>query len=371
MSGLAIIIVLTYKWQQLWTNRSKTFLFLVLMGVCFAAIVWNSFFIYIEHPSSLTWNEFRISVVERFRGNTDVNLLLDRALTILGLPVVGSAVLLVDMGLVYILYLLWWGKRILSRTRIFDTTESVLLGIFPLVSFLLVIIIKDEGGGRNFAMRGMIPAQIIIVFAALQILEEFYLHAQKIGWKRWIVIYVAVCFLVAQGFSTFAEIRSTSVKAVKLALWNECGWPTLFRQTVNFDEYCVGQDKYKYIYWLNQNTPSDALILETGTFEADSIKIRWLERNRLVVPQEFLELEFFYYDMDFVLPDDWNQLIQHSQISSDVVDLYNRLDFRYKDQQHVYLVVGLEKQTSANLGLPVFADDWVKIYYLGMGANNP
>ncbi len=340
--ALATAIVFLAEWRWLWQNRTRTLVWLAIMAVLFLSVTWLSIFIYAGHNGSISLNDLRINVLERFRGNTALYKHLDEALTLVGLPLVGGFMLFIDMGLAFLIYVIWWGKRILSGKRLFNTTEDILLGVFPPVCMILVFIFADQGTGGNLAMRGLIPAQIFMVFAAVQVLGELEGFFQRIGWRRWILAYVFLCFFVGQAFSTYTEVHSTSVKIVKLAIWHNCGWGALFRSAESYDDYCIGNSSLRYINWLNQYTPTDALVLEMGPFPADTTKFRWLERNRFLVPADAYQFFYFSFDNDFILPKDWNNLIASGPKSSNVLDWYRAINFRGKGRQPVYLVTRQE-----------------------------
>jgi hypothetical protein len=362
--SLAAAIVFLAEWRWLWQNRTKTLMWLAIMAVLFLSVTWLSIFVYAGHNGHIIRNVLQINIVERFRGNTALPEFIDEALTLLGLPLVGGFMLFIDMGLAFLIYVLWWGKRLLSDKPLFNTTEDVLLGIFPPLCILLVFLFTDQGTSDNLAMRGLIPAQILIVFAAVQVLGELAGFIQRIGWRRWVLVYVFLCFFVGQAFSTYTEIHSTSVKIVKLALWSDCGWGALFKSAASYDDYCIGNSPFRYINWLNQYTPTDALILEMGPFSADKTKFRRLERNRFLVPEAASQLLYFTYDRDFILPKDWNNLIASGPKSSNVLDWYRAINFRGKGRQPVYLVTRQEGQAPPQAGSPVYQDQYVKIYHL-------
>jgi hypothetical protein len=367
---LAIVLVIAFvtRWRVLWENRGEVFFALVIMALLFVMITWHTVWVFSGHRSNLIWNDLRISLIERIRGDAQPYFLADRWLTILGLPLVGSAVLLVDMGLAFVLYLLWWGRRMLGQEHLGDTVEYAVLGIFPLVSILLVFLIRDDGGGTNFAMRGMIPAQMIIVYTALRLLQEMAHFLQSFAWRRYALAYVVVCFITAQSFSMFAEIRSVSVDVVKLALWQECGWKTLLTR-VSFDDYCLIKDEFRYIPWLNGNTEKKALILEAGPLPEDTVRFRWLERSRLLLPVDFSTLALSGYDKDFIAETEWQELMAQSAEMPDVLGWYHALQFRDKDKRPVYLVVRQEMVLPDSAVLK-YQDDFVKIFALGSAIPN-
>jgi hypothetical protein len=362
--ALATAIVFLAEWRRLWQNRTRTLGWLAIMAVLFLSVTWFAIFVYAGHNGKIIPNELRINIFERFRGNTSLNGFMDKTLTMLGLPLVGGFMLFIDMGLAFLIYLFWWGKRIISGKPLFNSTEEVLLGVFPPLCIILVFLYADQGGGGDLAMRGLIPTQILVVFAAVQVLGDLAGFVQNIGWRRWILVYVFLCFFVGQAFSTYTEVHSTSVKIVKLALWSDCGWGSLFRSDASYDDYCIGNSPLRYINWLNQYSPTNALILEMGPFPEDRTKYRWLERNRFLVPTTASQLFYFSFDMDFILPKDWNNLIASGPKTTNVLDWYKAINFRGKGTQPVYLVTRQAGQAPPQAGSPVYQDQYVKIYHL-------
>jgi len=60
-------------------------------------------------------------------------------------------------------------------------------------------------------MRGIIPAQVLICFGGLLALDAHTDGLPRQAWKRWLFVYVFACFLVAQGVSAYAQVRSDSI----------------------------------------------------------------------------------------------------------------------------------------------------------------
>jgi hypothetical protein len=365
-SSLAVGIGFLVEWKMLWKSRSKVVVCLLVAGLIFLGVNWQSFLMYSQHGSSFGWAEWRIPLVERFRGDSQINALLDRFLTFLTLPLTGGFILFIDLGLAYILYVIWWGERLFSGRRVFETPVDYLVGLFPPLSFVLVFLIQDMGGGGNFSMRGFMPAQILIVFGAVYVVEHFLSVSQSLGWKRFIPVYCAFCLVAAQTVSAYAEVRSTSADVVKLALRDQCGWKTMFWSRADFQKTCQPHDSTFYIYWLNQNTPTNAIVLERDISGKDSMKWRWLERNRFLLPEEAKKIYIFLNDWGDLMPSQWDAYVKNMSGINDVLKAYQGVDFRTKNQQPVYLVDSIDSQKPTQSGELVFQDDFVKIYSLGV-----
>jgi hypothetical protein len=89
----------------------------------------------------------------------------------LGFPLVVSWIGLIEFGLPFLLYMVWFVRWIYSGKG-FSNYFDTIYALFPPVSLFIVIFFRDVGGGGNFTMRGIIPAQIHILFSALNLLES-------------------------------------------------------------------------------------------------------------------------------------------------------------------------------------------------------
>ncbi len=370
--GLAIGAAIIFLWHLpgLWRNRASLLPKLALAVVLFLLVAWNPLRVYASHNSSLAYNAFQISLVERFRGNTSLNAVIDKSLTILGLPLVAGAILIIDMGLMFILYVVWWVRRLVSHETVFSSAQNALLGLQPLLSIFFVFMVADRGGGSNLAMRGMISAQILITLGAILALDWIADSLKGVGGRRYAFVYLFICFAIAQSISPLAELRANSKKVIQQAMWTDCGVPAILLN--KFDSnYCLVDDQWRYIYWLNTQTPREALILEDGPYGDDYIKFRWLERLRLLVPTEINMLDLSYYDNDFILPKEWAQMVEQGNDSMDALEWYKALDFPLKGRHPVYLVTRQASQVPAGSGDPLYQDEYVKIYKLPTNLLSP
>jgi hypothetical protein len=370
--GLSIAagIVFFGNLRRLWRERTQVFIPIILAIVFFLLIAWSPLRLYALHNSSLIYNNVQIALVERFRGNTNINIIIDKLLTMFGLPLVASAMLIIDMGLMFILYIVWWLKRLFSREAGLRTTQDVVLGFQPLVSLIFIFMVTDRGGGSNVAMRSMIPAQILITLAAILVIDWLANLIQGNTAKRLVIIYVFICFLLAQSVSALAELRTNTKKVIQIAAWTECG--VLASVNGSFDlDYCLPNDAWRYVFWLNTHTPQDALILEDGPYGDDYVKFRWLERERLLVPYESINQSLHYYDSDFILPSEWERMIAQGNDTMNALQWYQVLDFPGKGRHPVYLVTRQQDQAPPGSGNPVYQDDYVSIYSLSNAVLNP
>jgi len=365
--GLCIAAGLVGLWKLgwLWQNRSVAMPAIALAAVVFTLIAWLPIYTYTQQRASLVASDFRVSLIERFRGKTDANFLADKSLTLLGLPLVGGALLSIDMGLMFILYVVWWGRRAFSGGPLFRSAEDLVLGLQPLASLVVVFLVADQGGGGNMSMRGMITAQILVALAAALTLDWLAGLVQNTGIRRFALPYVFVCFFVAQSASTLAELRTTSKKVLEMAAWDECG--VMASLTGGSDpNYCLPKDPYRYVYWLNNHTPPNALIMEEGPYPLSHVKYRWLERARFLMPGDRSSLVLHRNDSDFILPAQWGRLLRQAGNATSVLELYQVVDFPSKGRHPVYLVTRQVGQSAPAAGQLVYQDDYVKVYSLGV-----
>jgi len=367
---LAAGIIVLWNIRNLWRERTIMLLPIVLALVFFALVAWSPLRLYTQHNSSFIYNNFQIGLVERFRGNTSVNAIIDKSLTMLGLPLVAGALLIVDMGLMFILYTVWWIKHLLSSDNAFRTSQDIVLGLQPLANVIFIFLVTDLGGGSNVAMRSMIPAQILITLAAVLVVDWLANLIQGNTAKRLVFVYLFICFLFAQGVSVVAELRSNTKRVIEIAAWSDCG--VLASLKGSFDpDYCLPKNAIRYVYWLNTHTPPDALVLEDGPYGEDNEKFRWLERARLLVPSESANMSLHYYDVDFILPKEWSQLIAEGDNEMSALQWYQVLNFPGKGYHPVYLVTHQEGQSPPGGEDPVYQDDYVRIYSLSSAVLNP
>jgi len=365
--GLCIAAGLVGLWKLrwLWQNRSLAMPAIALAAVVFTFIAWFPIHIYTQKGGSLNPSDFRVSLIERFRGKSDDHYVADKYLAVLGLPLVGGALLIIDMGLMFILYVVWWGRRAFSSGPLFRSAEDLVLGLQPLASLMLVFLVADQGGGGNMTMRGMITAQILMALAAALTLDWLAGLVQNTGIRRFALPYVFVCFFVAQSASTLAELRTTSKKVLEIAAWDECG--VIASLTGRSDpNYCLPKDAYRYVYWLNDHTPPGALILEEGPYPLDHVKYRWLERARFLMPGDRSSLILHRNDSDFVLPAQWGRLLQQGGSATSVLELYQAADFPGKGRNPVYLVTRQGEPSAPADAQLVYQDDYVNVYSLGV-----
>jgi hypothetical protein len=339
------------------------------VGIAVAAglillIAWGPIGLYVRHGGSLAVSDFRVTLIERFRGKSHIAYLADRSLALLGLPLVGGFLLAIDMGLLFLLYLVWWGRRLFSDGPAFRSTEEFVLGLQPWTA-LAVFVIMDAAGGATLSMRGMITSQILIAFGGLLVLDWAVGLPWLRGNRRLALAYGFAAFLLAQSTSTLAELRTTSKKVLEVAAWTECG--VVASVLRGFDsEYCLPKDAYRYVYWLNQNTPNDSLILEQGPFvHDDPFKFGWLERSRSLEPRSSEQAGSWYSDQAFVIPEEWDQFLREVSGTTDTLEWIRASALAAEPPSAIFLVTRPGGKEAPAGSAPVYADQFVTIYSLG------
>ena len=192
---------------------------LIIAVVVFVMGVWYSVILYMQQNNGgFGFRDFYLNVFETLRGGSGISLLIDRVITVLGFPLIAIWIGLIELGLAFILYVAWMIKEFVFSSAPNRKPIFIVLALFPLISMFLIFFIEDRGGGDNFGMRGFIPAQMCIIFAGLLFLDEIGQKNKLSRWQILSLIYIFGCLLIAQSFSSFAEIRAHSVRPIKVVL---------------------------------------------------------------------------------------------------------------------------------------------------------
>jgi len=358
-SIILTMLLLISNIRSLWKNRWKVLYFGSIGVVIFVVAVWDFMITYLAHRGGITWGNIFIPIFSSYENSIPNLIEWDRIITIFGFPLFFSFILLIEIGLPFILYIAWWFTKFFSGKSIYTNNERIVLGIFPLISFFLIFFFRDDGGGGNFSMRGVLPAQILIVFASLFFISDIGKKILLFGWKKWVLIYIFFCFIVSQGISAFAEIYDSGRESVSIILQNDC---SLLSFPMKPNDDCYDNDPYQYIHWLNLHTPRNALILETGPITSSGLNFRWLERIRFLDPDFASQLDLAQLDKDYLLLHEWSDFIETNANSTGIIEWYRTTYFRDKENLPVYVVVWLGGETPAIDGVLVYRDGYVNIY---------
>jgi hypothetical protein len=235
------------------------------------------------------------------------------------------------------------------------------MAVLPILSFFLVFLITDKDGGDNFAMRGLIPAQIVIVLSAIYLVEDLAQNYKPSGWQKGIFIYLFTCILVAQSFSMFAEMRSIASRPVKIVLSEILPDRIKIGESINPD-WPVTHD---YIHWVNLNTPRDSLIIDDCPPKQEYAGYRLIERMRFIDPRcAPLESTMYQNDFLFVNQEEWKEFIRRVNTKDNVLDLYQTSSWSEKDIPVFFVDHGKFPVDIHALGGPVYSDLYVTVYRL-------
>jgi hypothetical protein len=331
-------------------------LFLLLSGPQIALSLTQS--------GTVRWGEFRAVVVEAATGTSYVRgVVLDQILTLLAFPLVAGALLLIEIGLPFALYAAWFFRHLGRRLPRWQRFLAWYPAAYIPIAFLLQ--------HTNFALRGMIPVQIVIVLAAAQAVEA-------IGRRSWTRIQRAVLrygfalLLIAQVLSASEEWWGFARKGLAEVLRFENGFLALpiptDRAFADGDTHLIPPMKglppeLAYIYWANENLPANALVVEVG-LPADSNRLHLLERMRFADPAEMETVLHSERDLNIVNPEDLRAW--YASLEGDTV-WEKALHSEYVARNHAPVYVIVHKGVLPELGEPVYRDEYATIYLLSEG----
>jgi hypothetical protein len=344
--------------------RRRAILAIVGLAALFLLLSGSQVALSLSQGSSVRWGEFRAVILEAATGTSYArSVIIDQVLTLLAFPLVAGILLLIEIGLPFALYAAWFFQnlgRVLPRWLRF-------LAWYPAVYIPIAFLLQHT----NFALRGMIPVQIVIVLAAVQALEA-------VGRRSWTRIQKAVLrygfalLLIAQVLSAAEEWWGFARKGLAEVLRFENGFlampiPT-DRAFADGDTHLIPPmpglpEQLHYIYWVNANLPVDALFVEINLPE-DSNRLHLLERMRLTDPAELDKVLHAVRDLNLVDPqalEAWWRGLRGATV------LEKALQTDYVLRYHVPVYVIVHKGVMAELGEPVYQDDYVTIYLLSQG----
>jgi hypothetical protein len=318
----------------------------------------------LSQESTVRWGEFRAVIVEAATGTSYARgVILDQILTLLAFPVVSGGILLIEIGLPFALYAVWFfqslGRKLAPWRRF--------LAIYPAAYIPIAFLLQHT----NFALRGMIPVQIAIVLAAAVVLEA----AGRRSWTRSQTAFLRYGFallLVAQVLSAGEEWWGFARKGIGEALRLPNGFLALpipaDRAWADGDTHLIPPmpglpGNLQYVYWVNAHLAADALFVEINLPE-DSNRQHFLERMRLVDPAELKKIQHSERDLNIVDPRAlpvWWQGLEGGTV------LEKALHSDYVLRYHVPVYVVVHGGGLDGLGEPVYRDDFVLIYLLSPG----
>ncbi len=318
----------------------------------------------ITQSGTVRWGEFRAVIVEAATGTSYArSVVLDQILTLLAFPLVAGILLLIEIGLPFALYAAWFFQHLGRRMPRWQRFLAWYPAVYIPIAFLLQ--------HTNFALRGMIPVQIVIVLAAVQAVEAIGRRSWT-GIQRVILRYGFALLLIAQVLSATEEWWAFARKGLAEVLRFDNGFFALpiptDRAFPDGDTHLIPPMKglppeLAYIYWANANLPANALVVEVGLPE-DSNRLHLLERMRFVDPAELEQVLHAERDLNIVDPQKlsaWWEGLGSGTVWEKVL----RTDYFLQNHVPVYVIV--HKRTLVELGEPIYQDDYATIYLLSEG----
>jgi hypothetical protein len=358
----ALLWVFEYR-RALWRKRS------LLVALAF----WIPFTLGFARQMTLTMsgagrivaNGFRVPLIENLLHAETASLgLLDKALTIAGLPVVMFWILLIDIGLPLVIYGVWVFQRSWRHRSIWNRLAVV----YPIVMFLMTVFLTDQNGGGNFSRRGLIPMQIVIALAAAMAWKNW--EWPRTGWRdprtrSWFTGQTLRVFLCGYILLAFAAAQSVS-----WLVWEQDAGQTALGCALRVKKpalalgfgiaSCPGMpEEFAYVSWLNRQTPASALIVEEKIPSVEDRRLLLLERMRYVDPIDAQRVYDFRIEWEITPPDDLARLGKITA-GKDVLAAAMQSAYVRQNRPPVYFVA--RNGARPELGEPVYTDKFVTIY---------
>jgi hypothetical protein len=357
----ALVWVILYRRALL---RRRAVLPILGLAALFVLLSGSQIALSLSQGGTIRWGEFRAVILEAGTGTSYArSIVIDQILTLLAFPVVAGILLLVEIGLPFAVYAAWFFRRL---GRALPRWQSF-LAWYPVLYIPIAFLIQHT----NFALRGMIPVQIVIVLAAVQALEAAGRHP----WRRAqiaVIRYGFAVLLIAQVLSAGVEWWGFARRGLGESLEFEKGWIALpipsDRAFSDGDTHFIPvfrglPENLQYVYWVNANLPANALCVEIGLPE-DSNRQHLLERMRFVDPAELEKVLHSERDLNIADPETlaawWSGL-------GEGTPLEKVMRTEYVLRYHVPVYVIIHDGALEGLGEPVYRDDYVNIYLLSQG----
>ncbi len=337
---------------------------LIGIAAVFLLLAGSQIALSLSQSGAVRWGNFRVVIAEAATGTAYLRaVVLDQILTLAAFPVVASILLTIELGVPFVIYVVWFFRGLGRKTGLWRRFLMWYPAAFIPAAFLLQ--------HTNFALRGMIPVEIVIVLAAATAVENFR-PAALTGIQRTILRYGFAVLLAAQVLSNGVEWWVVARKGLTETLRPSHGILALPIPTSNAfpdgDTHLISPmaglgTGWNYLYWVNTNLPADALVVEIGLAD-DANKIHLLERMRFVDPAEAATAQHSERDLNIVDPQRlaawWESLGPGS-----VWEKALRSDYVRRFHPPVYVLV--HRGTLPQLGQPVYQDGYATIYLLSSG----
>jgi hypothetical protein len=357
----ALVWAVTYRRALL--NR-RALLAVAGLAALFLLLSGSQLALSLSQGSSVRWGEFRAVIVEAATGTSyPRGVVLDQILTLLAFPLVAGILLLIEIGLPFALYAAWFFRRLGRRLPRWQN----FLAWYPVLYIPIAFLLQHT----NFALRGMIPVQIVIVLAAAQAVEAIGRRSWT-GFQRAALRYGFVLLLLAQVLSAAEEWWGFARRGLGESLRFDKGFLALpiptDRAFADGDTHLIPPmpgppERLQYLFWINANLPADALFVEINLPE-DSNRQHLLERMRFVDPEELAHVMHAVRDLNIIDPhalDAWWRGLGEGTV------LEKALRSDYVLRYHVPVYVIVHEGALAGLGEPVYRDDFAAVYLLSRG----
>jgi hypothetical protein len=344
--------------------QRRAILPLVAIAAVFLIVSGAQIRLSLSQSGAIRWGNFRVVIAEAATGIAYLRaVVLDQVLTLAAFPVVGSILLTVELGLPFVMYAVWFIRGLGQKTSLWHR----FLAWYPVAYIPIAFLLQHT----NFALRGIIPVEIVIVLAAATALEE----TRRETWtaaQRAVVRYGFAVLLAAQVLSNGVEWWVVARKSLAEVLHPAHGILALPIPTTNAfpdgDTHLIPPmarlgPEWNYLYWANANLPADALVVEIGLAD-DADKIHLLERMRFVDPAQAAAAAHSERDLNIVNPqrlDSWWQSL------GDGTAWEKALRTEYVRRFHPPVYVLVHRGTLPQLGDPVYHDAFATIYLLPTG----
>jgi hypothetical protein len=338
----------------------------VLIGIAavFLLLSGSQIALSLSQSSAVRWGNFRVVIAEAATGTAYGRaVVLDQILTLAAFPVVASILLTIELGVPFVVYAVWCFRNLGRKTGLWRR----FLMWYPVAYIPIAFLLQHT----NFALRGMIPVQIVIVLAAAAAIEKIRPESLT-GIQRSILRYGFAILLAAQVLSNGVEWWVVARKAATEVLRPANGILALPIPTTNAfpdgDTHLVSPmaglgSGWNYLYWANKNLPADALVVEIGLAD-DANKIHLLERMRFVDPAEAATAQHSERDLNIVNP---QRLTAWWQSLGEGTVWEKALRTEYVRRFHPPVFVLVHHGALPQLGQPVYRDAYATIYLLSTG----
>jgi hypothetical protein len=346
-------------YRRLWMRRRALPGLALAIGLFFL-IAGPQILLTVGQESVVQWSGFRLNLFEAL-GTLSRNFapFLDQAITGLAFPLVASAVMLVEVGFPFIVYLVF-AFRTAGRGH---SPWRKFLAIFPALYLPFAFLLLPP----NFGMRGSLPALIALNIGAALQLEEIG-RARWTGWQRVLAGYGLALVCIAQMISPFVEWIPLARRAVGDIIQSPL---PLLPMPVTFPDgdyalipaYVGLPANIAYIRWANIHLPADALVVEEGPLRNDN-RLHLLERMRMADPADVRNQGNGQRDITLAGAANlsgWWQTLAGSTAEE------KALSTEYVRQRHVPVYAVVRNGAAPAGGELVYQDEYVRIYQVQKG----